>query len=106
MRGIRGGPGIVDGCASLSGWLSVRLRHEEGGGAGIVSAVGWSSRRGGNGVDARRASSVGGAGSVIRSSAALVSHRARTSEWSVGWSRLSSSRRAGATGFMVRACTT
>jgi len=107
MRGIRGGPGIVDGCASLSGWLSVRLRHEDGGGAGVVSTgASSSSRRGGNGVDARRASSVGGAGSVMRSSVALVSHRARISEWSVGWSRLSSARRAGATGFMVRVSTT
>ena len=84
MRGSRGGPGIVDG-DSVSGWLSVRLRHDEGGGAGVVSTGASSSRRGGgNGVDARSASSVGGAGSVIRSLSAFVSHRARISEWSVG----------------------
>ena len=84
MRGTRGGPGIVDGVASPSGWLSVRRRHEEGGGAGMVSTGASGSRGGGNGVEARRASSVGGAGNVIRSSAAFVSHRARISEWSVG----------------------
>lgn len=107
MRGIRGGPGIVDGTASLSGWLSVRLTHDEGGGAGVVVAVSSSSRRGGKGVDARSASSVGGAGRVMRSSSALASHNARISEWSVGWSGVASSaRRAGATGFMVRASTT
>jgi hypothetical protein len=106
MRGNRGGPGIVEG-DSLSGWLSVRLRHDEGGGAGIVSTGASSSRRGGNGVDARSASSVGGAGNVIRSLSAFVSHSARISEWSVGWLGLSSrARRAGATGFMVRVSTT
>ncbi len=83
MRGTRGGPGIVDG-VSLSGWLSVRLRHDDGGGAGIVSTGSSSRLRGGNGVDRASASSVGGAGSVIRSWSAFASHRARTSEWSVG----------------------
>ena len=50
----------------------------------MVSTGASGSRGGGNGVDARRASSVGGAGNVIRSWASLVSHRARISEWSVG----------------------
>jgi len=105
MRGSRGGPGIVDGASS--GWLSDRRLHDEGGGAGVVSTASSSPRRGGgNGVDARSASSVGGAGSVIRSSVAFASHSARISDWSVGVSGLSFARRAGATGFMVSVSTT
>ena len=107
MRGIRGGPGMVDGAFSSSGWLSERRLHDDGGGAGIVSTGASGSPGGGNGVDARRASSVGGAGSVMRSSSAFVSQSARISEWRVGWTpRSSLVRRAGATGFMVRVSTT